>query len=252
MNNPFQSPAFSMTALTAAINILPNQFGKLDQINLMPARPVRFRQIAVEERNGVLNLLPTLPVGAPGTVGKRGRRTLRSFIIPHIPHDDVVLPEEVQGIRAFGSETELQTVAGVMAQHLQTMRNKHAITLEHLRMGALKGKILDADGHEVAWVPHLGQCPQPAQDLLRQELARREFMPVITRIVSVTSFSTPCTWKVNTDRGDTEFVLRGDEDIRRIGKDNALLIADVHGIQYLVRDQFALNAASKKILDRFL
>ena len=81
MNNPFQSPAFSMTALTAAINILPNQFGKLDQLNLMPARPVRFRQIAVEERNGVLNLLPTLPVGAPGTVGKRGRRTLRSFII---------------------------------------------------------------------------------------------------------------------------------------------------------------------------
>ncbi len=68
MNNPFQSPAFSMTALTAAINILPNQFGKLDQLNLMPARPVRFRQIAVEERNGVLNLLPTLPVGAPGTV----------------------------------------------------------------------------------------------------------------------------------------------------------------------------------------
>lgn len=45
MNNPFQSPAFSMTALTAAINILPNQFGKLDQLNLMPARPVRFRQI---------------------------------------------------------------------------------------------------------------------------------------------------------------------------------------------------------------
>ena len=115
MNNPFQSTAFSMTALTAAINILPNQFGKLDQINLMPARPVRFRQIAVEERNGVLNLLPTLPVGAPGTVGKRGRRTLRSFIIPHIPHDDVVLPEEVQGLRAFGSETDTETIANVMA-----------------------------------------------------------------------------------------------------------------------------------------
>lgn len=26
------------------------------------------------------------------------------------------------------------------------MRNKHAITLEHLRIGALKGVILDADG----------------------------------------------------------------------------------------------------------
>lgn len=58
----------------------------------------------------------------------------------------MVLPEEVQGIRAFGSETEMESVAGVMARHLETMRNKHAITLEHLRMGALKGVILDADG----------------------------------------------------------------------------------------------------------
>ena len=71
---------------------------------------------------------------------------MRSFTIPHIPHDDVVLPEEVQGIRAFGSETELQAMANVITDHLQNMRNKHAITLEHLRMGALKGNILDSDG----------------------------------------------------------------------------------------------------------
>ena len=58
----------------------------------------------------------------------------------------MVLPEEVQGIRAFGSENETQALADVMADHLQTMRSKHAITLEHLRMGALKGVILDADG----------------------------------------------------------------------------------------------------------
>jgi hypothetical protein len=75
---------------------------------------------------------------------------------------------------------------------------------------------------------------------------------VIERIVSVTSYSTPCTWTVETDRGTTEFVLRGDEDIRRIGKDNALLIADAHGIQYLVRDQFAMDTQSKRVLDRFM
>jgi hypothetical protein len=63
-----------------------------------------------------------------------------------VPLEDVVLPEEVQGVRAFGSETAMETIAGVMAQHLESMRNKHAITLEHLRMGALKGVILDADG----------------------------------------------------------------------------------------------------------
>ena len=146
MQNPFTNPAFSMAALTAAINILPNRYGRIEELGLMPAKPVRQRQVIVEEMNGVLNLLPTLPPGAPGTVGVRGKRTLRSFVIPHIPHDDVVLPEEVQGIRAFGSETETEAVAGVIARHLETMRNKHAITLEHLRMGALKGVILDADG----------------------------------------------------------------------------------------------------------
>ena len=146
MANPFGNDAFGAVALTAAINILPNRYGKAEEMNLMPPRPVRLRQIAIEERNGVLSLLPTAVVGSPGTVGKRGKRKIRSFIIPHIPHDDVVLPEEVQGIRAFGSEGELSALSDVLALHLQSMRDKHAITLEHLRMGALKGIILDADG----------------------------------------------------------------------------------------------------------
>jgi len=149
MLNPFENPGFSMSSLTAAINLLPNRYGRLEQLGLFPPKPVRTRQIMVEEYAGQLNLLPTRAPGSPGTLGERGRRRLRSFAIPHIPHDDVVLPDEVQGLRAFGSETESQAVAGVMARHLETMRNKHAITLEHLRMGALKGKILDADGSEL-------------------------------------------------------------------------------------------------------
>lgn len=146
MQNPFENPGFSMASLTAAINLLPNRYGRLEQLNLFPAKPTRTRQIIVEEFAGRLNLLPTRAPGSPGTVGERGQRKLRSFVIPHIPHDDVVLPEEVQGLRAFGSETEMEAIGGVMARHLETMRNKHAITLEHLRMGALKGLILDADG----------------------------------------------------------------------------------------------------------
>ncbi|ABK44545.1 conserved hypothetical protein [Magnetococcus marinus MC-1] len=144
--NPFNNDAFGTVALTAAINILPNRYGKLDGMGIMPARPVRQRQIAIEERNGVLSLLPTAAVGSPGSTGKRGKRRIRSFVIPHIPHDDVVLPEEIAGVRAFGSEGELEAVSDVLAMHLQSMRDKHAITLEHLRMGALKGEILDADG----------------------------------------------------------------------------------------------------------
>ena len=144
--NPFTNDAFGTVALTSAINILQNRYGMVRDMNLMPARAVRLRQIAIEERNGVLSLLPTAAVGSPGTVGVRAKRKVRSFIIPHIPHDDVILPSEVQGIRMFGSEGDLAALSDVMAQHLQAMRDKHAITLEHLRMGALKGIILDADG----------------------------------------------------------------------------------------------------------
>jgi hypothetical protein len=112
--------------------------------------------------------------------------------------------------------------------------------------------LLSTDGHEVAWVDRLSDLPAAYQGLIEDELAHREFMPQLHRILEVSSFSTPCTWTVETDRGRTEFVLRGDEDIRRIGTGRSLLVADAHGIHYLVPDQKALDAHSKRILDRFL
>ena len=112
--------------------------------------------------------------------------------------------------------------------------------------------LLSNEGHEVAWVDRLGDLPAAYQSLIEDELARREFMPQLHRILEVSSFSTPCTWTVETDRGRTEFVLRGDEDIRRIGTGRSLLVADAHGIHYLVPDLKALDAHSKRILDRFL
>lgn len=112
--------------------------------------------------------------------------------------------------------------------------------------------MVSTDGKEVAWIERLSELPSDQRALIDEELASREFMPEIARIVGVTSFSTPCTWTVETDRGSTEFVLRGDEDIRRLGTAGTLLIADIHGIHYLVRDQFALDSHSKRILDRFM
>ena len=111
--------------------------------------------------------------------------------------------------------------------------------------------LVHSDGHEALWIERLDALPEPAQGLIREELASREFMPEILSIESVTSFSTPCTWHVQTDRGDTRFVLRGDEDIRRVGL-TVLLVTDSHGIQFLIRDREELNKESRKILDRFL
>jgi hypothetical protein len=56
---------------------------------------------------------------------------------------------------------------------------------------------------------------------------------------------------VDTDRGPARFVLKGEEDIRRIGN-GALLITDSDGIHYLVRDAAALDRNSRRLLDRFL
>ncbi|MCZ8292009.1 MAG: DUF1854 domain-containing protein [Hylemonella sp.] len=110
--------------------------------------------------------------------------------------------------------------------------------------------LLDADGHEVAWIEELARVPEPAQALIRAALAEREFMPEIRAILGVSSFSTPSTWQVRTDRGDTSFVLKGDEDIRRLAG-NTLLVTDSHGIQFLIRDMTALDRESRRLLDRF-
>jgi hypothetical protein len=107
------------------------------------------------------------------------------------------------------------------------------------------------DGKEVAWIDDMADLPPAIRTLLQEELDGREFMPEISHIASVSSFATPCTWYVQTDRGDTEFVLKDEGDIRRIG-DASLLVADNHGIHFLVRNMFTIDKHSRKILDRFL
>ena len=106
-------------------------------------------------------------------------------------------------------------------------------------------------GKEVAWIDDLAELPEPVRVLVQEEIEGREFIPEILHIREVSSFATPCTWYVTTDRGDTEFVLKVDEDIRRIGE-ASLLIADNHGINFLVRDMFHIDKHSRRILDRFL
>jgi len=111
--------------------------------------------------------------------------------------------------------------------------------------------LVNAHGHELAWIDRLGDLPDELRTLVEAELASREFMPKISSIQSVSSFATPSTWQVTTDRGEARLILKGEEDIRRLASDG-LLIADIHGIHFLIPDRFALDPVSRKILDRFL
>ena len=110
--------------------------------------------------------------------------------------------------------------------------------------------LVGADGHELAWIERLSDLRPETQSLVEEELASRDFVPEILRLRHVSTFSTPSTWEVETDRGHTVLVLKGEEDIRRLG--SSLLIADRHGIQFLIRDRNALDSTSRKLLDRFL
>ena len=144
--DPFAADGYTVSTLTDAINILPNQYDRINREKIFAEKGVSTRSIIVEERNGVLTLLTSKPVGSPGDQNKMGKRTVRTFTIPHYPLDDVILPEEYAGLRAFGSNTEMAQLDAIINDHLQSLKNKHDITREFLKMGALKGLIVDGDG----------------------------------------------------------------------------------------------------------
>lgn len=156
----FTPDNFSLQSFTQAINKIPNMYGRVRELGIFTPDPIITTTALVEEMNGVLNLVPSKPRGAASALNISGKRKVRAFPVPHFPLDDVVLPEDVQNIRAFGSENVAETVAGVYGRKLAEMRNKHAITLEHLRVKALQGLVLDADGSTLFnWFTEFGITP---------------------------------------------------------------------------------------------
>lgn len=111
--------------------------------------------------------------------------------------------------------------------------------------------LVGPDGRERVWIDRLDLLSESARILLAQELAARDFAPTLQRLHKVSSFGVPSTWTVDTDRGPTRFVLKAEEDIRRL-EGGALLIASAHGVQFRIPDVKALDRGSRKLLERFL
>jgi hypothetical protein len=142
----FSEDAFSAVELTRSVNIVPNTYGRLQELNLFPAEPIATTSVAIAFENGQINLLPTRQRGGPPSLGAPERRNARVFDIPHIPHDDFVMAADVQNRIAFGGAGGMESVVDLVNRKLMRMRRKHAITLEFMRMGALRGQVLDYDG----------------------------------------------------------------------------------------------------------
>jgi hypothetical protein len=111
--------------------------------------------------------------------------------------------------------------------------------------------MVDATGREVAMVEDPAALSPPVRVLVEKELAHREFMPVIQRIVYVSSIMEPCDWEVVTDRGPTRFVLQSEDDVRRIGPHTGIIV-DAQGVRYLIRDTRKLDSYGRRAVEQYI
>jgi hypothetical protein len=143
----FNNDAFSVVAMTDAVNAIPFVPGRAGQVVPWEEEGVPTTSILIEEKAGELFLLNPTPRGGPGeTTAEAGRRA-RSLIVPHYQHDDFILADSVQNVRAFGTTNQLETVQervnSKLREHVQFKLDP---TLEFQRVGAIKGVILNANG----------------------------------------------------------------------------------------------------------
>jgi hypothetical protein len=153
----FASDAFSTVSLTTAVNKVDYKPQLLSAMGLFTPRPVRTEKVAVEMRDQTLSLVQTSARGAPLDPQNAIKRTVRDFRTVRIAKGDTLMADEVQGIRAFGSETELQQVVQEVAERQARLIDDIELTKENMLLGAVQGVLADADASTIYnWFTELG------------------------------------------------------------------------------------------------
>lgn len=140
---------FTIARLTEAINALPQMPTRLGSLGLFEEKGVPSRTVLIERKVSSYALLEVVPVGAPPQHISRDKRDMRALIIPHIPVEESILPEDVENVRRFGSENEYMSISELVTERLEKIRKTFDITLEWMRVGAIKGAIYDGKGNLV-------------------------------------------------------------------------------------------------------
>lgn len=146
----FNNDAFSLVSLTAAINNvdqIPGRAGELVFAGVGEGVPTTF--VAIESKASAITLIPTSVRGAPSPKETQDKADVRNLTIPHIKLEDTIRADQVMNVREFGTTDQLRSVQAVVNRQLVKMAGRHDMTLENLRLGALKGQIIDADGSTV-------------------------------------------------------------------------------------------------------
>ncbi|WP_371398908.1 major capsid protein [Marinovum algicola] len=142
----FKTDAFRAMELGEAIRVIPNQWGLIGELGLFGPKPIRGTKFSIEKKNGVLQLVPSSTRGTSLPGQARGKRDLLDFRTERFGLKSRITADDIDGIRAFGSETELKQVMGEVVDRQEELRGSIDITREYLRAGALQGQVIDADG----------------------------------------------------------------------------------------------------------
>lgn len=136
---------FGVQPLSAAINRIPATPTQIRDLAIFQPVYLTTTYVDVENQEGKLHLVQSKERGMSGDSIPEKTREIRTFRIPHLPVEDMVLADDVQNVRAFGSN-QAETVQNRVDEKLSGGKNGLEFTREHLQLGALQGKTLDADG----------------------------------------------------------------------------------------------------------
>lgn len=142
----FNDDAFGLVNMTAAIERMPSVPTFLGSLNIFGEEGVTTDIVSIENKGNTLRLIPTSERGTQIPMGSTDKRALRHFSIPRVAKGDQVFAREVQGVRAFGTESDLESVVRLVAQKQAKLLTEHAMTMEYHRLGALQGILIDSDG----------------------------------------------------------------------------------------------------------
>lgn len=142
----FGGDAFEQAAMIRGIQRRPYVPSMLDRIIGFTPTPVTTDTVYITSRKRYLNLIRTTLRGAPIEMAQPTDKDARPLKIPRLAKGDKLFAHELANINPMEDETETDRAAAMVAEKQDMLIDDLEATFENMRLGALRGLLLDTDG----------------------------------------------------------------------------------------------------------